>query len=87
MVIEPATSTVWASMRLQRRVGQIELVFDLADDLLQHVLQRDDAGRRAVLVDNDRKLLALLTQLAQQRADILGFGDDERGAGEVGDGR
>ena len=36
-------------------VRQVELVLDLADDLLEQVLERDDALHRAVLVDHDRR--------------------------------
>ena len=75
MVIDPATTSV--SMRSGRR-REVVLAFDLADDLLQDVPHGHDAGRPAVFVDHDRELLARLTQLAQQRAEILGLGDDER---------
>jgi hypothetical protein len=36
------------------RAGAVVLVEHLADDLLDEVLQRDDAGGAAVLVDDDR---------------------------------
>ena len=42
---------------LHRLVGQVELVLDLAHDLLQDVFERDDALRRAVLVDDDGHVL------------------------------
>ena len=42
---------------LDRLVREIELVLDVAHDLLEQVLERDDAGRRAVLVDDDRHVL------------------------------
>ena len=44
---------------LDRLVRQVELVLDLADDLLEQVLERDDALHRAVLVDDDRHVLVL----------------------------
>ena len=42
---------------LERLVRQVVLVLDLADDLLEQVLERDDALHRAVLVDDDRHVL------------------------------
>ena len=41
--------------RVSRGVGPVVLVVDLADDLLEDVLERDDAGGAAVLVDDDRR--------------------------------
>src|SRR6476469_9563344 len=38
--------------------GLVVLVVDVADDLLQHVLDRDQAGDAAVLVDDDRHVVA-----------------------------
>ena len=53
------------------------LVGDLADDLLDDVLERDDARRAAVLVDDDGHLEAALAQLAQQRVEADRLGHDE----------
>ena len=76
IVIEPATRTVCSSTRVELRGRQVELVLDLAHDLLEHVVHGHDPGRAAVLVDHDRDLLALLAQLAQQRAEVLGHRHD-----------
>src|SRR4051794_18546967 len=38
---------------LDRFVRKVELVLDLADDLLEHVLERDDPLHAAVLVEDD----------------------------------
>ena len=49
----------------------VVLVGDLADDLLEDVLDRDQAGRAAVLVDDDGDVLALglhLARAARRRA-------------------
>ena len=45
--------------RRDLRLLDVELVLDLADDLLDHVLQRDDAGDAAVLVEHRRHVHAL----------------------------
>ena len=50
------------------------LVGDLADELLDDVLEGDDAGRPAVLVDDDRHLQALLAQRLEQRVEPHGLG-------------
>ena len=44
----------------------VELVLDLADDLLEHVLQGDDPDRLVVLVDHQGQVLAVATQGLQQ---------------------
>ena len=48
---------------LDRLVRQVVLVLDLADDLLEEVLERDDAGDAAVLVHDDRHVLVLVAEL------------------------
>ena len=48
------------------RAERVVLVVDVADDLLDEVLQGDDPGRAAVLVDHDRELQPLLAQQVQQ---------------------
>ncbi|CAM5437629.1 hypothetical protein STENM36S_08984 [Streptomyces tendae] len=57
------------------------LVADLADELLDDVLQGDDAGRAAVLVDHDRDGL-LAAQPGEQRPYGQGLGDEQRRAGD-----
>jgi putative hemolysin len=49
-------------------VGQLVLAFDLADDLLEDVLHRHDAGRPAVLVDHGDFNETVRTQLPQEGA-------------------
>ena len=64
---------------LDRLVREVELVLDLADDLLEQVLERDDALHRAVLVDDDGHVLVLLPELGQERCQVLRLGDDVDG--------
>ena len=64
---------------LDRLVRQVELVLDLADDLLEHVLERDDPLHVAVLVDDDRHVLVRAAELGQERRDVLRLRDDVRG--------
>ena len=42
---------------------EVVLVLDVADDLLEHVLDRDQPGDAAVLVDHDRDVVAVLAEL------------------------
>ena len=56
----------------------VVLVGDLADDLLDDVLEGDDAGDAAVLVDDDGHLQALVAQLDHEGADRRGFGNRGR---------
>ena len=59
---------------------RVVLVGDLADDLLEQVLDRDQAGSAAVLVDDDGDVLAPRLHLAHQVVDRLGVRHPERPA-------
>ena len=64
----------------------VVLVVDLADDLLQHVLDGDQPGHAAVFVDHDRHVVARLAELAQQHVELLRFGDQHRRPQQLADG-
>ena len=65
----------------------VVLVGDLADDLLEDVLQRDDPGRAAVLVDDDGQVGGPLLQQGQQRRERQGLGHGQRLGHDVADRR
>ena len=56
----------------------VVLVGDVADDLLDHVLEGDDAGVAAVLVEHDGHLEAVLPQQREQRVEPHRVGHDDR---------
>ena len=56
-----------------RAAGRIGLIGDLAHDLFDDVLDRDDAGRAPVLVDDDGELGALPLQVGEKVVEGLGF--------------
>ena len=56
--------------------GDVELVFQLADDLLERVLGGDDADGGTELVDDDGDLAAALLKFLQQLDGEFGLGDD-----------
>ena len=56
----------------------VVLVGDVADDLLDHVLEGDDAGVAAVLVEDDRHLEAVAAQDREQRVEPHRVRDDDR---------
>ena len=56
-----------AQVFYRRRLGLVVLVGDLADDFLQHVFDADQAGYRAVLVDQKSHVVAVALHFAQQR--------------------
>ena len=56
----------------------VVLVGDVADDLLDHVLERHDAGVAAVLVEDDGHLEAVAAQQRQQRVEPQRVGHDDR---------
>src|SRR5438874_5477679 len=67
---------------LDRLVGQVVFVFDLAHDLLEEVLERDEALERAVFVDDDRHVLVRAPELREHGGEVLSLGDDVRLAHE-----
>ena len=56
----------------------VVLVADLADDLLEHVLDGHEARGAAVLVDDDRGLQLLALELLEQLGHALGLGHERR---------
>ena len=56
----------------------VVLVGDVADDLLDDVLERDDAGVPAVLVEHDGHLEAVLAQQREQRVEAQRVGHHDR---------
>src|SRR5690606_31927625 len=62
--------------------GLIEIVFvlNVADDLFQHVLDGDEAGYAAVLIDDDGHVIVAGAELAQQDIEALGFWNEDSGA-------
>ena len=61
------------------------LVDDLADQLLQTILQRDEARHRAVLVRHQRQVELLGLHLAHQPVHRLVLGHEANGTEELGD--
>ena len=57
--------------------GDVELVFELADDLLEDVFGGDDADGGAELVDDDGDVAAAFLELLEELDGELGLGDDE----------
>ena len=58
---------------------EVVLVLDVADDLLQHVLDRDEPRHAAVLVDDDRDVVAVGAEIAQEDVQALRFGHEHGG--------
>ena len=62
---------------LGHRVLDVELVDDLAQELLDEVLERDEPGDAAVLVDDDGHVDVARLELAEQARDGQELGDEE----------
>src|SRR5690606_16417850 len=60
----------------------IVLVVDVADDLLEDVLDRREAGHAPVLVDDDGDMVVALPELRQQRVQTLALGNEHGGPQE-----
>ena len=65
---------------LDQRGLEVELVLHLADELLHHVLDGDDAGRAAVLVHHDGERGAGALEALQRHLDVGRLGDEADGA-------
>ncbi|MNI42198.1 hypothetical protein D3C73_964790 [compost metagenome] len=66
---------------LRREIlGLVVFVVDVADDLLQHVFDGDQAGDTAVLVHHDRHVVARQAELLQQHVELLRFRNQHRRA-------
>src|SRR5262249_2070929 len=52
------------------------------DDFFQEIFDRDEAGRAAIFVDDDRDLGLLALELLEELGYALALGDDNRGAQE-----
>ena len=81
--VDPAVDVGRADrLRLGHRVV---LVVDLADQFLDQILERDDAGRAAVLVDDDRQMVTLAAHLGQRGEHVLAGRQPADLAGERAD--
>ena len=63
-----------------RVIAFVEIVFilDVADDLLEDVLDRDQAGHAAVFVHDHRDVVAVGAEVAQQHVERLALRDEDR---------
>jgi hypothetical protein len=52
----------------------VELVFDLADELLEDVLERDPANDRSVFIEHQREVAAVAAHLPQHFVEPGGLG-------------
>ncbi len=68
-------------------LGLVEVVFvlDVADDLLEHVLDRHQPGDAAVFVDDDGDVVAVGAEFLQQHVEPLRFGNEHGGAQHAAD--
>jgi hypothetical protein len=66
--------------------GLVVLVGDIAYDGFEEVLDGDEAGDAAVLVDDDLHMLLFALHLAEELGNFLGLGDEGSGALNLGNG-
>ena len=82
--VEAAVEHVRAARGHDGELGVVVLVVDGAHQLLEHVLQRHDAGGAAVLVDHHGELQALAAQEHEQVAEQERLGHGRGGVDELG---
>ena len=73
-------------VREERRAADVELVFELADDLLEDVFGGDEADGGTELVDDDGDVAAALLKLLEELDGELGLGDDGELAHDLAEG-
>src|SRR6266568_4003405 len=74
-----------AAFLAEERTLAVELVLDLADELLDDVLEGDEAGGAAELVDHDRELHPLAAELGERAVEVGRLGEVERLAHQLAD--
>ncbi len=79
------TELVLAAPKDARAFVVVVLVVDLADDLLEHVLDGHEPGGTAVLVDDDRHVIAARTKFLQQDIESLALGHEDSGTQQITD--
>src|SRR5438876_5223742 len=72
-----------AALLAEERTLAVELVLDLADELLDDVLEGDESGGAADLVDHDREGHALAAELGERAVEVGRLGEVERLAHEL----
>ena len=75
-MVLPSREMTPVALKAAVRAGDVELVVELADDLLERVFGGDDADGGAELVDDDGDLAAALLELLQELDGEFGLGDD-----------
>ena len=55
-MLRPASSTMLVPPSVRGDFGDVELVFDFADQLLEDIFDGDDAGGGAELIDDDGEM-------------------------------
>ena len=73
----PSIRASSSDSRTIERLLLVVLVLDLADDLLEEVLDRDQAGRPAVLVEHDRDVDLAPLELVEQVVDAHRLGHED----------
>src|SRR4029450_4899316 len=63
----------------------VALVSDVADELLDKILEGHDAGGASILVDDDREMLSVALHFGEGRQDALGRGEQHDVPREVPD--
>src|SRR5690625_4886296 len=66
-------------------VAPVELIGDVADQLLEDVFDGDDPCRTSVLVDDDREGALGASELSDESAQRLTLGDDQGVLHDLGD--
>src|SRR5690606_22971021 len=58
---------------------RVVLIADVADDLLEHIFDRDEPGDAAVLIDDDRHVMMADAKLLEQHVEALALRNESRG--------
>ncbi len=82
MLAEPSSSHR-GSAGQERRLGDVELVLDLADQLLQNILDGHQSGGGTEFIHHHRQMPFARLELGQQIGQRLGLGNHQHLAHDV----
>ncbi len=77
MLTAPSRIRTDSSSQRRLRRGNVEFVFDVADQLLENIFDGDHAGGGAEFVDHYREVTAALFEFVEQFGQDFGFGNDQ----------
>ncbi len=71
---------------MSRNIFGIVFIFDIANDLLEYILNGDQSNYPAILVNHDCHVVTAVTEFLQQNVEALALGNEHGGPQQFGPG-